>query len=242
MNMEPVASATRSIWAIIGDLFFSPVKAFEDFKQKPNLVVPLILTILLAAATTGLTYKQGAEAQYDMLSQSTTLPPAALQRMQSDAQDPSPIGATIGAAIFVPVATIIGALIAWMLGSFVFGKKAKFTHVWATGLAAGLIPLVGGLLRSVMVVAKDSIFVSLGPAALLAGKDFTSILYSLLYFLDVFAIWGVIVAGLGYAAIFGLGRGKGMTISIVILLLGITVFIGFQQIGFAFAGVETSFM
>lgn len=241
MNMKSASATQRSIWAIIGDVFFSPTKAFEAFKQKPTILVPLILIIILAAGAAALTYQQNAAAQWEMVRTSTTLPPQILQQMELDAQNPSPIGGTIGAGIVVPIMTLIGALVAWFFGSFVFGQKVKYWHVWGVVLLADLIPLAGGLIRSGMVVAKDSIYVSLGPAALMAGKDFTSILYGILYFTDVFAIWGVIVAGFGYAAIFGLSRGKGMTISVIIWIIGLSLFLGFQQIGFAFAGVETSF-
>jgi hypothetical protein len=115
-------------------------------------------------------------------------------------------------------------------------------HVWGVVLLANLIALVGGVLRSLLVVAKDSIFVSIGPAALMPGKDFTSILYAILYYTDFFAIWSVIVAGFGYAVIFGISRGKGMTISVVLWALGILFAVGAQLIGFSFAGVDVSFI
>jgi len=209
MNMEPASATQKSIWAIIGDVFFSPTKAFEAFKQKPTILVPLILIIILAAGAAALAYQQNAAAQWEMMRTSTTLPPQILQQMELDAQNPSPIGGTIGAGIVVPIMTLIGALVAWFLGSFVFGRKVKYWHVWGVALLADLIPLAGGLIRSVA---------------------------------DVFAIWGVIVAGFGYAVIFGLSRGKGMTISVIIWIIGLSLFLGFQQIGFAFAGVETSFI
>lgn len=242
MNMETVPAAPKGIMGIIGDIFFSPVTAYESFKQKPNWVIPLILTIVLVSASAGLTYKQSADAQIQMISQSNNPDSPAVQAMIEQSKDPSPMGGMIGAAIMVPVFSLISALLAWLFGSFIFGQKAKYVNVWAVGLLAGLIPLTGGLIRSFMVVAKDSLFVSLGFAALLPGKDFTSILYSICYFLDIFAIWGMIVAGIGYAAIFGLSRAKGMTISIFLVLLGVTLAIGAQVGGLMVAGVEVTFM
>lgn len=242
MDTPTVSAAPRSIWAIIGDVFLAPTQAFESFKLKPTILVPLILIVLLGAISGGLTYKQNAQAQVDMLSSSTTLPPQALEQIRQQAQNPSPIGSTAGGAIVLPIITLIGALVAWFFGSFIFGKKAAYLHVWGVVLLADLIALVGAVLRSLLVVAKDSLFVSIGPAALMPGKDFTSILYAILYYTDFFAIWSVIVAGIGYAAIFGISRGKGMTISVVIWALGILLAVGAQWIGFSFAGVEVSFI
>jgi hypothetical protein len=241
MDTPSVSAAPRSIWAIIGDVFLAPTNAFDSFKLKPTIWVPLILIILLGAISGGLPYKQSAQAQIDMLSTSTTLPAPVLEAMRTAAQNPSPITSTAGGAIVLPIITLIGALIAWFFGSFIFGKKAAYLHVWGVVLLADLIALVGGVLRSLLIVAKDSIYVSLGPAALLPGKDFTSILYAILYYTDIFAIWSVIVAGFGYAAIFGISRGKGMTISVVLWALGILFAVGGQLIGFSFAGVDVSF-
>jgi hypothetical protein len=242
MDTPSVSAAPRSIWAIVGDVFLAPTQAFESFKLKPTILVPLILIVLLGAIAGGLPYKQNAQAQVDMLSSSTTLPPQALEQMRQQAQNPNPISSTVGGAIVIPIITLIGALIAWFFGSFIFGKKAAYLHVWGVVLLADLIALVGGVLRSLLAVAKDSMFVSIGPAALMPGKDFTSILYGILFYTDVFAIWSVIVAGLGYAAIFGISRGKGMTISFVIWALGILLAVGAQLIGFSFAGVDVSFI
>ena len=239
--MDTVPVASRSIWAIIGDIFFAPVKALDDFKQKPNWVIPLILCLILMAVAGGLPYKQNAQAQLDLLSTST-LPASVMNQMTAQAKNPNPWTATIAGPIVYAIISLIGALLAWVFGSFIFGKKAFFSHVWAVGLLTALIPMIGGVIRSLLIVAKDSVYVSIGLAALMPGKDFTSFIYTLLYYADIFAIWGVIIGGLGYAAIFGLPRGKGMTISVVIWLLGILVIIGFQQIGLAFAGVKTSFL
>lgn len=241
MNTELASVAPRSIWAIIGDVFFSPVQALEDFKKKPTWVIPLILCLIVMAIASGLPYKQNAQAQIDLLSTSTSLPPQVLEAMKTSAQNPSPVSNVIGGVVAFGVISLIGALLAWVFGSFIFAQKAKYSHVWAVGLLTSLIPMVGGLLRSILIVAKNSILVSLGPAALMSGKDFTSFVYSFLYFADVFAIWGVIITGLGYAAIFGLSRGKGFTISIVVWLIGILAVVSLQQMGLSLAGVKTSF-
>jgi hypothetical protein len=239
--MDTVPATSRSIWAIIGDIFFAPIKALEDFKLKPTWVVPLILSLILMAIAAGLPYKQNAMAQYDLLRTSTTIPPAAIEQIRVQGENTGPLMSVAGGVIVYAIISFVGALIAWFFGGFIFGKKTPYSHVWAVWLLTGLIPLLGGVIRSVLIVLKNSINVSIGPAALLAGKDFTSFMYTVLYYADIFAIWGVIVAGLGYAAIFGLPRGKGLTISIVIWLLGTLTMVGFQQFGLAMAGVKTSF-
>jgi len=241
MDTGIVPAAPRSIWAIIGDVFLAPTNAFESFKLKPTIWIPLILIILLGAIAGGLPYKQSAQSQVDIFRTSTTPDSPTVKAIIRRAQNPSPLTNTLAGAVGFPLITLIGALIALFFGSFIFGGKAAYLHVWGVVLLADLIAVIGGVLRSVLIVAKDSIYVSLGPAALLPGKDFTSMLYAILYYTDVFAIWSMIVAGFGYAAIFGISRGRGMTISIILWELGILVAVGGQLVGFSFAGVDVSF-
>ena len=242
MDTGTVSATPRSIWAIVGDVFLAPVKAFDAYKLKPTIVVPLILTIILAALSGGIPYQQGADAQVEMLGRSTTLPPQAMEQIRRQAENPSPVTSVIGGGIGLVVISLLGALLAWFIGSFIMGKKAKYSHVWGVEMLAGLIGLVGAVLRAILVVAKDDLFVSIGPAALMPGKDFTSILYSILYFADVFAIWSLIVAGIGYAAIFGFSRGKGIAVAVCVWLLSMIVFITMQVVGFSFAGVDITFI
>ena len=99
MNMESATGAptkgTKNIWGIIGDVFFSPAQAFEAFKQKPTIWVPLILTIVMAAAAGFFTAEQAALDQLEMM-KTATLPGPVLDQMRQDAQNPSPVGTAIG--------------------------------------------------------------------------------------------------------------------------------------------------
>ena len=176
-----------------------------------------------------------------MLSQSTVIPPSQLEQMREEAKNPV-LWKSYGFG-WVPILIIglLSALIALFMGRFVFGGEGAFKATWGVELLSGLIPLAGGLLKLPLVFAKESVMVSLGPAALMAGKDFTSIVYSFLFYTDFFAIWGIIVAGFGYAAVFGLSKGKGMTIAIAAYVIVISMMIGLTVVGLSFAGVDVSF-
>ena len=242
MNMEPAATAPqKSIWGIIGDVFFSPVQAFEAFKQKPTIWVPLILTIVMAAAAGFFTAEQATLDQWEMM-KTSTLPAPILDQMRQDAQNPNPVTAAVGPAIVVPIFGMLSALLAWFIGGFLLGGKSKFSEIWGVGLLAGLIPMVGGLIRVPMAIAKGTAMVSIGPAALMPATDYLSILGFFFYFLDVFAIWSIVVLGFGYSIIFGISRGKGAATAIItwliIAALALTMMLG----GMAFAGVDIRFM
>ena len=240
---EGVGAATgdgssRSIFSLVVGVFTSPTATFAEFSQRPQILIPLILTVVIMAATGAVSVKYSSMAQYEMMKTSTVIPPAALEEMRQDALDANPVTGAIAPVAFVVVIGLLAALVAWFLGSFVFGGQAKFGAVWAVGLMGGLISIVGGLLRLPLVFAKGTILVSYGLAAVLPGKTFTSVLYSIFYYLDVFAVWGIIVTGIGYAAIFGLTKGKGMAVAAITMLLFTGLLIGLTVFGMSMAGVD----
>ena len=229
---------SQSIFSLVIGVFTSPSATFAEFSRRPQILIPLILTVVIMAVTGAISVKYSSMAQYEMMKTSTVLPPAALEEMRQDALNANPVTGAIAPAAFVVVIGLLAALVAWFLGSFVFGGQAKFGAVWAVCLMGGLISVVGGLIRLPMVFAKGSIFVSLGLAAILPTKSFTSVLYSICYYLDVFAVWGIIVTGIGYAAIFGLTKGKGVAVAAITSLIFIGLLIGLTAFGLSMAGVD----
>ncbi len=244
MNMEPTATAPgKSIWGIVGDVFFSPAQAFEAFKKKPSIWVPLILVMVMAAAGGYFTAGPQASDQYNMMRNSTVLPPTAIEEMRQAVDEPNMIGGAIGPAIVVPLIAMISALLAWFIGGFLFGGKAKFSEIWGTGLLAMLIPMIGGLIKIPMALAKGTAQVSIGPAALMAHQtDYVSILGFLLLFTDVFAIWSLVVISFGYSAIFGISLGKGTATAIITWVIMTSLAVGAMLIGLSFAGLDIRFM
>lgn len=235
------SESALSAWGVIVSVFTNPKEAFESYVKKPSIVWPLILTIVIGGLVAGATGKHGAMMQYDIMKNSIILPAEVLEEMRTSALEANPVTSGVTGAIMVVVITLISALIVWVLGSFVLGGKAKYKEVWGAVLLAGLIPLLGDLARLPMVFAKDSMLVSYGFAAMMPGKNFTSILYQLAYFADFFAIWGLIVAGIGFGCVFGLSRGKGTTIAVLNFVIVVTIVISLTAFGMSFAGVEISF-
>ncbi|MFH1374104.1 MAG: YIP1 family protein [bacterium] len=233
-----LTAAPSSIWAIIAGVFTSPTEAFRQYQIKPKLIIPIIIIFIVTAVYGGLTAQYGAMTQYEMMKTSTVIPPQALEQMRQDAMNTGFLkGALITAAMII-VVTVLEALVVMFLGSVIMGGKAKFKAIWGVGLLGGLIFQIGNLLRLPLVFAKGTIQVSYGLAALFPDKNFTSIGYSLLYYLDIFAVWGIIVTGIGYAAVFGISRGKGISVAAIVSLLFIMLLLGLTAIGMSFAGVE----
>ena len=233
--------ASRSIWSIMAGVFTAPAQAFTDFKPKPRILIPIIIIVVVASVAAVLLAEQSAMLQYEMMRDSTTLPQQALDQMRESAESPNYINSAIFGPVPIIIITVLSALLAWFLGSFVFGGEAKFKQIWGVELLAMLIAQLGGLVKVPLVLAKGSMHVSLGLAAVYPNQAFTSIVYMFLYYLDIFAIWSLVVTGIGYSVIFGISRGKGYTMSIIITVLFSLLGIGLTAFGMGFAGVEMTF-
>ncbi|MCP4566412.1 MAG: hypothetical protein GY841_02395 [FCB group bacterium] len=235
------APGGASIWSIMIGVFTSPTQAFDNYKKSPSIIIPLVVVLVLGAVVAGLMTGPNASMQYDLMKNSTVLPAQALEQMKADAENPKMIMGVIFAPVMIVVFSVLGALVAWFLGSFVFGGTAKFKAIWGAGLLGSLIMQLGALVRAPLAIAQDSGYVTLGLAAFFPDKDFTSIFYSLLFYLDGFMIWSLIITGFGYAAVLGISRGKGIAVSVITGLLFILGAIGMMAFGMSFAGVEMSF-
>ena len=235
------AGSDRGIGSIIMGVFTGPTAAFTAFAKKPGVIVPLIVLIVVVAGVGALMAPYNASMQYDLMKTSDTLPPSVLEQMRQDSESPSYIGSTVGAAVAVSIITLLEALVVLFLGNVVYGGRGKFKAVWGVAMLAALIMQLGNLAKLPLAMAKGNMYVSYGLAAAMPGKDFTSMFYSICYYLDAFGIWAIIVSGIGYGIVFGLSKGKGITIAAIVGVLFTVVMIGLQLIGLSFAGVEWSF-
>ncbi len=242
---EAVIESTEpkmSIWGQIVGVFTSPSNAFEDYVKKPNIVIPLLIVIVGVVIYSLVSVPYSSQLQYDIMKTSTVLPQQALEQMRNDAANPNYVVSGIAGAVFGVLPGLVAALLAWGVGSFIFGGKSKFSTVWGVAIMGGLIGTVGNLVKLPLMMAKNSALVSIGPAALMPEGSPTSFLFLVLLFLDVFIIWGIYVTGLGYAKAMKISNSGGIWTSVIIAFLFIFLFAGLQTIGMKFAGVETTWL
>jgi hypothetical protein len=237
----PAVEAAPSIWQTMVEVFTSPTKAFDGYKKNPTILILLIVTMVIAYLMSVPTAKYEAINQYEMMKSSEILPPTVIEKMRTDAENMSGWIGAVGKPIAIPIFGLISALLALFFGKVIFGGTAGFKEVWGVVLLAGLIGLLGEILRIPLVMAKETFLVSYGLAAFFPGKNFTSILYALFFFMDVFFVWTVFVAGVGYAKIFGISRGKGIFTAFISSFIVILLVMALILVSMSFAGVKISF-
>ncbi|MCK5126765.1 MAG: YIP1 family protein [candidate division Zixibacteria bacterium] len=231
---------TSSIWGQIVGVFTAPSKAFEDYIKKPNIWVPLLICIAVVSVSAILTAEYESMIQYEIMKNSTVIPAEQIEQMRIDAQNPNAVKSGLFGMIFGILPPLLVGLIAWGIGSFIFGGKAKFKIIWGSTMMAGMIIMLGVILKIPLVIIKESALVSIGPAALFPDLGITSLAGIVMMYFDVFMIWAIVVMGLGFSKALGFTTGKGMATSIISNVGLIGCLITLQMVGMKFAGVETT--
>jgi len=234
-KIAPAEPAQMSELATIGNIFFEPGRTFEDLRRKPRFIIATVIISLLATAYAfGLYYKVGeagmrqfAMEQLDKNAQTSGMDAAA----KAGAVDLQlKIGKFIRylLPIFVAVVLLIGGLMYWG-GSKAFGGTGNFMHGWSVFLYSSIPPTVIGSIANFIVLAfKSADEIDIGasqrgvihasPSILLDGKTMP-VLTTVVGTLDLFMIWGWILAAIGLRITNRLSSGSAWAVVIIFALL-----------------------
>ncbi len=234
-------SSSPSIFEIIPRVVSAPSEAFAAINEKPRILIPLLILIIIVALASVLPVEQQSQLQYQIMSQSSKMPDNVIEQMREQANNVTMAGrisSAVGGAIMVVLFSVLGALVIWFMGSFIMGGQSTFKRIWSVGLLASIIGGVGMLAKSIGIVLTNNGYFSLGPAAFFPNMDATSIFFIVLMMLELVTLWSLYLAGIGYGIIFGISRGKGIAISYISFAIFAGLGILLQVVGMSFAGVE----
>ena len=128
------------------------------------------------------------------------------------------------------IISLIGALIYW-LGAKVMGGTAGFLHAFSIWIYSSLPPTVIGTLANFLVLflkSPDDIdiatssrgLVKANPTLLFDGKEMP-VLATVLSTIDLFVIWGLVLAAIGMQKVAKLSAGSAWGIVLIITLIGL---------------------
>lgn len=224
--------------ATLGSIFFEPGKTFEDMRRKPRFVMAGIIIIVFVSLFQILfiqkigyerIVKESIEAypQVEQMSKE--------QKDQIIEQQSSPVAKAIGYAV-VPIGFIIlfllGGLLYW-LGANAMGGTARFLHGVSVWVYSSLPPTVVSTLANFLVLflkSPDDIdivrsqggLIQANPGFFIDAKA-QPVLAALLASIDLFAIWGWILAAIGLQIVAKISSGAAWGIVLILALVWVTV-------------------
>jgi len=210
----PEPQASLSPIARIFGVFFSPKSTFEDIVRKPGWVAPLIVLFLtgfllnIALATHAnwvevmkeqIARNKMASRQLDNLDEDKK--EAAYERAASQTKTIRYVRGVIG----WPVALLFSSLLYFALYRVVGGARVTYGLTFAI-VAFGSLPMaLREILGAIVSIFKDPAaidpenYLASNPAALLPS-DTPAWQLIPLAFLDIFAIWALILVAIGFTA------------------------------------------
>lgn len=222
----------------LGNIFFEPGRVFEDLRRKPRfLMAGLIIILAVSAFNAIFIQKVGFEnivkARLDSNSQIQQMP--ADQKQKVIEQQTGPIAKGISYAA-VPVLFIIifllGGLVYW-LGANAMGGSSRFAHGLSVWVYSSLPPSLIFVLANLIVLFVKSVddidlataqsgLVQANPSMFINAKAMP-VLAAALSAIDLFAIWGWVLAAIGLQKVAKISSGAAWAIVLIIGLVGVTL-------------------
>lgn len=233
----PSEAPEMSEIATVANIFFEPGRVFEDLRRKPRFVLgALIIVLFITAYGWGMYLKVGEEGirrftieQIDKSSQAQSM------SSEQKAQQVS-ISMTIQSVfrylvpVFIIISLLIGGLL-YFLGTKAFGGTGGFLHSLSVWIYSSIPPTVLAMIGSFIVMAIKSVdeidlassqrgLVQANPSMLIDGKA-NPIIATLVGTLDVFMIWGWILAAIGLGVTNRLSSGSAWAVVIILAVISV---------------------
>lgn len=237
-KIAPTEQAQMSEVSTLLNIFMEPGRTFEDLRRKPRFLLGLILIAVLASASVFALYQKVGEdgvrravnEQLDRSPQTANMPAEQRQgivNLNLTIQKYMPLLVLLIVAIFV---FVIGLF--YFLGAKAFGGDGGFMHGVSVVVYSSIPPAVFGAIASFIVLAIKSAdeidlsaaqrggLVQANPSIFIDGKA-QPVLAAILSSIDVFQIWGWILAAIGLRITNRLSSGSAWAIVIIFALIGV---------------------
>ena len=218
----------------IPDLFtilYDPQAVFARVKEKPRFWGPFLGLAVLQVAIAAL-----------MMPYSRAVMQAMAQVRGSSAAPPSWAAwiGVVGAPIGLAIGLLIGAGILWIFVSM-FGGEGSFRHllsvvtyVGITGILLGIASLAVLMLGGGRVETMADLRPGFGLDLL--APEATGFVKMLLWSVNPFTLWGLVLTGLGIAGTHNASKGAAFTIATIAFVINALIGAGFAAIGGGGAG------
>ena len=223
--------APSSLASRLSNLFVSPGEVFVEVKTSrvshANWLVPALLFILASWCAAALMFSnpsikqqmvevqdEAMQKQFQKQIDSGKMTQAQVDQMKAGAAKVSGIvhiaSVTI-APVFAAAATPFwGGFVLWVGAMFIFKRPFEFLKgVEVVGLAMTVVA-VGALVKGLLCAAMGNMFAVPGPILLIKHYDPTNQLHNALLMLDVFAVWALILRGIGLAKLSDISPAKAL--------------------------------
>ena len=238
-NEGPIVSDPPQMSEVstIANIFFEPGRVFEDLRRKPRFIMgSILIAVLFTAYIFGLTTKVGEAGIRRAVLEQLERSPQGSSMSQEQKEDAVSINLTIqkytrfAMPIFVFLSLLLGGLF-YFLAAKAFGGNGGFLHGLSVWVYSSIPPTVIAMIANFLVLmlkSADEIdltasqrgVIHANAGFLLNGKEMP-VLTTIVSTLDLFMIWGWILAAIGLRITNRLSSGSAWAAVIIIGLIGV---------------------
>ncbi len=192
----------------IVDLFFSPVKTFTQLNDKPDWIIPVVITLVIVLIFSIITLPRVILPEKSKGIMEMELTQEQKDRALSYFEGVKPyIITTLSIAISTFLFIFIKAGIFFLIFSL-FGSRTVFKKILAVVGYAFLTGIPEIILKSTLMLIKGSTKVFTSLALFAPNLDSKSPFFTILSRVDVFTIWNLALISLGCTVIYIISRKK----------------------------------
>ncbi|MCO6510709.1 MAG: YIP1 family protein [Aridibacter famidurans] len=237
IQAEEKEEAEMSEVATVANVFFEPGRTFEDLRKKPRFIIAFVI---LAVLTTAFVFAFQTKIGEDQMRRFMRTQQEQSAQMQSATEEQKQQAVDIGMTIqkvvtyafpvFMAIGFLIGGLIYWG-GMKAMGGSARFAHGLSVFVYSSLPPAVVSSVANFIILfmkpaeeidiaTSQRGLVNANPTLFFGGKE-TPVLTTIISSLDLFVIWGMILAAIGLRKVSGISNGSAWAIVLILFLIGL---------------------
>jgi len=214
-SVEVESASSDGYLRTMGNLFVNPGRAFESLARVPRWFIPFLLCALAAVVFEVGSAKYRMADRKERIQHDTTLSQEEIQRRigNIDAQRTTSISAkqlSFGVAVLTVAhgAKLFAMALVFWLALQLYSSRVRFPQILAVCSFIFLVTILERIMKMLLILAKGSYGVFLGPAVLLPQKWFGSPLFKILDRLDVFSLWMAVLLTIALVKVASLSRSK----------------------------------
>jgi hypothetical protein len=221
----PPPATGRSIWDNMRDVVFAPSATFEDVRERPRWLVPLLVIMAASLITSYFMMPVYSEIQRAAVMTRDMTPEQREQALQGMEMFKW-IGLAIGPLVVAIFSALFGLLF-WGWAAISGAREPQYKVAFTAMIYTGVIQILQAVAQAIVVATKGAEQVAqeggpptFGLALFLERGDMPGLLWGFLSNINFFSIWGAIV--LAIAGIHALRMSKGAAYGFAIVMWLVT--------------------
>ncbi|MDH4222103.1 MAG: YIP1 family protein [candidate division Zixibacteria bacterium] len=241
-SIEPEAVEKMGFLSRIAGIFFEPRKVFNFLNNKPSWFPAFILILVISIIVAQIILPQSLLLQKEIVSQIPQLssaPPEVLDKI-AEVDTAKRINSAVGEILKNLIGIFLLTSLVYFFCNIILGGDSRYKKVLSVVTYASFVPILGAVLKTPLIIVKNSADIQTSLALLMPEGDVTKIRYLLLSFVDIFSIWEIILIALGLTVLYKFTKGKAYTASLISWLVLAIFGIGLSVLGMSISGVPIS--